>query len=43
MENWKQIKGFDNYKVSALGRIMNIKTGKILTPFVPKMAINKSD
>lgn len=36
MEMWKTINGFDNYKVSTNGRIQNIKTGKILTPFTTK-------
>lgn len=36
MEAWLTIKGFENYKVSTLGRVMNIKTGKILTPFTTK-------
>lgn len=36
MEMWKTIKGFDNYKVSTIGKVQNIKTGKILTPFTTK-------
>ena len=36
MEAWLTIKGFENYKVSTLGRVMNIKTGKILTPYTTK-------
>ena len=36
MEAWKTIKGFDNYKVSTQGRVMNMKSGKILIPFVTK-------
>lgn len=31
MEEWKDIKGYENYyQNSSLGRIKNIKTGKIL-------------
>lgn len=36
METWSTIKGFDNHKVSTTGRVMNIKTGKILSPFTTK-------
>lgn len=36
MENWKVIKGYDNYQISDLGKIKNIKTGKELTPIVHK-------
>ena len=36
MESWKTINGFDNYAVSTLGRVQNIKTGKILTPYTTK-------
>jgi hypothetical protein len=36
MESWKIIKGFDNYAVSTFGRVRNIKTGKILSPFTTK-------
>ena len=36
MELWLTIKGFDNYKVSTLGRVQNSKTGKILIPFTTK-------
>lgn len=31
-ELWKCIDGYDNYKVSNLGRVMNTDTGKILKP-----------
>lgn len=30
MEQWKQIKGYDNYECSTEGRIRNKKTGRIL-------------
>ncbi len=30
MENWKKIKGFENYSVSDLGRVRNDKTGRIM-------------
>lgn len=36
MEMWKTIEGFDNYKVSTLGRVINVKTGKVLIPFTTK-------
>ena len=32
MEEFKNIKGFENYEVSNLGRIRNNKTGKTLKP-----------
>lgn len=32
MEKWKIIEEADNYEVSSLGRIRNIKTGKIRKP-----------
>ena len=32
MEEFKTIKGFENYEVSYLGNVRNIKTGKILKP-----------
>ena len=31
-EIWKKIKGFNNYKVSNFGRLISIKTNKILKP-----------
>ena len=31
-EIWKEIKGFNNYKVSNFGRLISIKTNKILKP-----------
>ena len=30
MEEWLTIKDFDNYKISSLGRVQNIETGRIL-------------
>jgi len=30
-EIWKNIKGYDNYKVSNMGRVKNINTNKVLT------------
>ncbi len=32
-ERWKVVEGHPNYKVSALGRVMNGKTGKLLNPY----------
>jgi hypothetical protein len=32
MENYKTIEGYENYEVSDLGNVRNIKTGKILKP-----------
>lgn len=32
MEKWKAIPGYDNYEVSDLGNVRNIKTGRILKP-----------
>lgn len=32
MEEWRTIKDYENYQVSNLGRVRNIKTGKILKP-----------
>ena len=34
MENWKIIKDFPDYEVSDFGNIRNIKTQKILKPFI---------
>ena len=35
MELWKEIKGYEGlYKVSSFGRIKNISTGKILSPYI---------
>lgn len=31
-EIWKEIKGFNNYKVSNFGRVISIRTNKILKP-----------
>jgi len=33
-EIWKSIPGFNKYKVSSLGRIMAVKTGKLMTPYI---------
>ena len=33
-ETWKAIKGFPNYEVSTYGNVRNIKTNKILKPFL---------
>lgn len=33
METWKKINGYDNYRVSNLGNVKNIKHDKILKPF----------
>ena len=30
MEDWREIDGYDNYMVSSLGRVKNVKTGKML-------------
>ena len=35
-EVWKQIKGNKNYEVSNLGRVRNIKTGRILKHYIDK-------
>lgn len=32
-ERWKTIEGHPNYEVSSLGKVRNIRTGKILTPY----------
>ena len=32
-EEWKSISGYMNYEVSSIGRIRNISTGKLLTPY----------
>jgi hypothetical protein len=32
MENWKSIVGFENYEVSDLGNVRNVKSGKVLKP-----------
>ena len=34
MEEYKIIKGFENYEVSNFGRIRNKKTGRVLKPFI---------
>ena len=34
MEEYKFIKDFPNYEVSNLGNVRNIKTGKILKPYL---------
>lgn len=31
IEEWKVVKGFENYEVSNCGRVRNIKTGKLLS------------
>lgn len=36
MEEWKVIKGYENYSISNHGRIMNNKTNKILKPYKNK-------
>lgn len=33
-EEWKQINGFPNYAVSNKGRVMNLKTGRVLKPII---------
>ena len=33
-ETWKTINGFPDYEVSTYGNVRNIKTGKILKPFI---------
>ena len=32
-EQWKVVKGHNNYEVSDMGRIRNVRTGRILKPF----------
>lgn len=32
-ERWKTIEGHPNYEVSSLGKVRNIRTGKLLTPY----------
>ena len=32
-EHWKVVKGHNNYEVSDMGRIRNVRTGRILKPF----------
>ena len=32
VETWKVIAGYENYEVSDLGRVRNVKTGKLLKP-----------
>ena len=34
MEIWKQVKDFENYEVSSLGRVRNVKTGKVLAKHI---------
>lgn len=34
MEIWKKIKGFDNYEVSSLGKVKNVKTDRILKTYL---------
>lgn len=44
MEKWKIVVGFDTYTVSDLGRVRNIKTGKLLKPRCdryPHVALNR--
>ena len=31
-EQWKTIEGYENYEVSTLGNVRNLKTGRILSP-----------
>lgn len=33
-ELWVPIPGYPNYEVSSLGEVINVTTGKVLTPFV---------
>jgi len=33
METWKSIVGFENYDVSDLGNVRNVKSGKVLKPY----------
>ena len=33
-ETWKTINGFPNYEVSTFGNVRNVKTGKILKPYI---------
>ena len=33
-ETWKTINGFSDYEVSTYGNVRNVKTGKILKPFI---------
>ena len=35
-EIWSKIKDYPNYEVSSLGRVMNVKTGRILKPGIHK-------
>ena len=35
-EIWSKIKDYPNYEVSSLGRVMNVKTGRILRPGIHK-------
>lgn len=32
-EQWKAIRGHSNYEVSDMGRVRNVKTGRILKPY----------
>lgn len=34
MEKWKKIEGYEHYKVSTHGRVVNFKTGKVLSQYV---------
>lgn len=36
MEEWKEIKNFENYEISNYGNVRNKKTGKNLKPYINK-------
>ena len=35
-ENWRTVSEFPNYQVSNIGRVMNIKTNRILKPCIDR-------
>jgi len=41
MEEWKNIEGYETYQVSSLGRVKNIKTGRILRIYYNPLALVK--
>lgn len=47
MEEWRVIKGYENYSISNLGRVMNNKTGRMLKPYAnnkkktPRIDLNR--